>query len=552
VGGFVISESKVSDLVPIENASMENRTVIQWDKTDLESMRLLKVDVLALGMLTTLRKTLEYIHSYDASIQSLADIPREDPVTYDMLCKADTVGLFQVESRAQMAMLPRLQPRAFYDLVIQIAIVRPGPIQGDMVHPLLRRRTGQEAITYESEDIKSVLQPTMGVPIFQEQVMRLSIVAAGFTPGEADQLRRAMAAWGKNNKLLLFEEKFINGLLKNGYKLEFAKKLFEQIKGFGGYGFPESHSASFALLCYASAWLKCHHAAAFYCALLNSQPLGFYSPAQLIEDAKRHRITIFPLDINYSFYDYNLEKDIDNNWGIRIGFREVKSLNKYQAASIANWRGHQLFTSLEDIARRTQLSATDLQCLASADAFYSLVGNRHLSRWQAAAIEENKPLFDKVKSLPDDLFTEAPGIEKDVITDYQNLGFSLRQHPMQLLRQEYPFNRCSKCSDLSYLSHKGFVRIAGLVTCHQRPGTAKGTMFLTIEDETGNINVIVWKRTQDNFRKPLLTAKLLVIKGTLEIANEYVSEPVIHVVAGHLEDYSHRLDELDIKSRDFR
>lgn len=552
VGGFVISETKVSDLVPIENASMENRTVIQWDKTDLESMRLLKVDVLGLGMLTTLRKTLEYIHNYNPAIQSLADIPREDPLTYDMLCKADTIGLFQVESRAQIAMLPRLQPRCFYDLVIQIAIVRPGPIQGDMVHPLLRRRTGQEEIAYASEAIKSVLEPTMGVPIFQEQVMRLSIVAAGFTASEADQLRRAMAAWGKNNKLLLFEEKFINGLLRNGYALDFAQRLFEQIKGFGGYGFPESHSASFALLCYASAWLKRHHPAAFYCALLNSQPLGFYSPAQLIQDAKRHHIDIFPVDINYSFYDYNLEKNHKDQWGIRMGFREVRSLNKNHAESIAAWRGDKLFTSLEDVTRRTKLSAIDLQCLASADVFHNLVGNRHLSRWQAAGIELTKPLLETTPTQADDLFTKAPTTEKNIITDYQTLGYSLRQHPMELLRNESPFNRCMKCCDLIQLPNKGFVRIAGLVTCHQRPGTANGTMFLTIEDETGNINVIVWKSTQDNFRKELLTAKLLVIKGTLEIANEYVTEPVIHVVAGHLEDYSERFYELDVKSRDFR
>nr|WP_324258868.1 error-prone DNA polymerase [Cellvibrio fontiphilus] len=553
VGGFVIAQSKLSDLVPVENASMPDRTLIQWDKEDLESMCLLKVDVLALGMLTALRKMLDYIHRYNPAIRSLADIPREDPATYDMLCRGDSLGVFQIESRAQMAMLPRLQPRCFYDLVIEIAIVRPGPIQGDMVHPFLRRRSGEEVATYPSEAIKAVLEPTLGVPIFQEQVMRLSMVAAGFSGGEADQLRRAMTSWGKNSKLLLFEQKFIQGLLNNGYSAEFAHRLFAQVKGFGGYGFPESHSASFALLCYASSWLKCHHPAAFYCALLNSQPMGFYSPSQLIQDARRHHVHVMPVDINKSLYENSLEMDSRKEWGIRLGFCEVKSLNESSAKQIEHWRGHEKFTSLEDLSRRTALTANDLQILASADVLRPISGNRHESRWRAAAIQPYSALLDSnQQGRADDLFTAAPTQAKDVLDDYRTLGLTLRQHPMALLRSQPPFNKCTPYSQLVNLRHKGFVRVAGLVTGHQRPGTANGTLFLTLEDETGNINVIVWKGTQETYRKILLTSKLLLIKGTVEIATEYVATPVVHVIAGQLHDYTYALQGLAVKARSFK
>ncbi|RZA09541.1 MAG: DNA polymerase III subunit alpha, partial [Moraxellaceae bacterium] len=533
VGGFVIAQDKISDLVPIENASMPDRTLIQWDKEDLESMRLLKVDVLALGMLTVLRKSLEYINSYDKKIKSLCDIPREDKETYQMLCEGDSVGTFQVESRAQMAMLPRLQPRCFYDLVIQIAIVRPGPIQGGMVHPYLRRRKELEEIKYPSDAIKGILKSTLGIPIFQEQVIRIAMVAAGFTGGEADRLRRAMASWGKNSTLMDFEDKFINGMLAGGYELDFANRLFEQVKGFGGYGFPESHSASFALLCYASSWIKCHHPAAFYCALLNSQPMGFYSPSQLIQDARRHHINILPVDINRSYYEHTLEKentnDNSNNYlGIRLGFCEVKSLDNNKAQTIEKWRGKNPFISLQDLAKRSTLTASDLQCLASADVLRSLSGNRHQSRWEAAAIEPFAMLFSDAESVQqDDLLTPAPAVEEDVINDYETLGLTLRAHPMELLRDQKPFNRCTKQSELKNLHHAGFVRIAGLVTGRQRPGTASGAMFLTIEDETGNINVIVWKGTQETFRQVLLTSKLLLIKGTVEINNDNTAHPVI-------------------------
>ena len=556
VGGFVISQDKVSDLVPIENAAIPDRTLIQWDKQDLESMRLLKVDVLALGMLTMLRKSLDYISSYDSTIKSIADIPREDPATYEMLCQGDSVGTFQVESRAQMAMLPRLQPRCFYDLVVQIAIVRPGPIQGGMVHPYLKRRSNPEEITYESPAIEKVLKSTFGVPIFQEQVIRLSMVVAGFSGGEADQLRRAMASWGKDSTLMLFEEKFINGMLAGGYTLEFAKRLFEQVKGFGGYGFPESHSASFALLCYTSSWIKCHHPAAFYCALLNSLPMGFYSASQLIQDAKRHHIKILPIDINCSYYEHTLEKSkhnhSKNNLAIRLGFCLVHSLDKHKAQTIEIWRDNTSFTSLENLARRSSLTAIDLQYLASADALRSLTGNRHEARWQAAAIEPFSSLLEKTETpAQDDLLTPPPSIKQDVLNDYITTGLSLRPHPMALLRNEKPFNRCTKNSDLKNLHHGGFVRVAGIVTGRQRPGTANGAMFITLEDETGNMNVIVWKGTQQTFRNVLLTSQLLLIKGTVEVNNDNVAQPVVHIIAGQLHDYSERLEDLSLKSRDF-
>lgn len=551
VGGFVISEGRLSDLVPLENASMPDRTIIQWDKEDLEAMRLLKVDVLALGMLSALRRALDYITAYDSSIRSIQDIPPEDKATYQMLSRGDSVGVFQVESRAQMAMLPRMKPKCFYDLVIQIAIVRPGPIQGDMVHPYLRRRAGKEAITYPTAAVKDVLKHTLGIPIFQEQVMRLSMVAAGFSGGKADQLRRAMANWGKNSKLLLFEKDFKDGLLNNGYTHDFADRLFEQIKGFGGYGFPESHSASFAILCYFSSWIKCHHPAAFYCALLNSQPMGFYSPSQLIQDAQKHEITIFPVDINQSRYEYTLEKDQYGKLGIRLGFIAVGSLNTEKAQAIEIFRGQQPFISLHDIIKRTNLNDTDLESLASADAFLNIAGDRYRARWQASALMPHLSLLSDSEKDYDDLLMNGPTLEENVMDDYASMGLTLRTHPMEILRKEYPFNRCKRHADLIDLPHKGFVRIAGIVTGRQRPGTATGVLFVSLEDETGTSNVVVWSTTQEIFKKELLTGKLLIIKGTVDILNDDVGAPIIHVLAGHIEDVTERLESLTLKSRDF-
>lgn len=551
VGGFVISENRISDLVPLENASMPDRTIIQWDKEDLESMRLLKVDVLALGMLSALRRALELIQSYCPVIRSLQDIPKEDSATYDMLCRGDSVGVFQIESRAQMAMLPRLKPRCFYDLVIEIAIVRPGPIQGDMVHPYLRRRAGKEAITYPSNEIRDVLTPTLGVPIFQEQVMRLSMVAAGFTGDEADELRRAITNWGKNSKLLTFEGKFKNGLLANGYTQTFADQLFEQVKGFGGYGFPESHSASFAILCYVSSWIKRHHPAAFYCALLNSQPMGFYSPSQLIQDARRHGITVKPVNINRSVSENALELDENGQQGIRLGFIAVRSLSMGAAQCIEASRGKVPYISIKDLARRTGLADTVLECLASADAFREISGNRFQARWQAAAITARSELLDVAEREEEALLMSAPTLEDNVMDDYATIGLTLRQHPMQILRNETPFDRCSRFADLIHLSHKGFVRIAGIVTGKQRPGSANGVMFISLEDETGTSNVVVHTSLQERFRTEILTGKLLVIKGSIEILAEDVGAPIIHVVAGHVQNMTARLNNLALKSRDF-
>ena len=550
-GGFVFSETKISDLVPVENASMPDRTVIQWDKDDLESMRLLKVDVLSLGMLSALRRSLEMIATYDPDIRSMQDIPREDPATYEMLCRGDSVGVFQIESRAQMAMLPRLQPRCFYDLVIEIAIVRPGPIQGDMVHPYLRRRAGEEAITYPSEAIKDVLTPTLGVPIFQEQVMRLSMVAAGFTGGEADELRRAITNWGKNSKLLLFEDKFKNGLLANGYTQAFADNLFEQVKGFGGYGFPESHSASFAILCYVSSWIKCHHPAAFYCSLLNSQPMGFYSPSQLIQDARRHGVVVKPVNINRSFYENRLELDEQGKQGVRLGFISVRSLNAAEAQLIEVVRNDRLFTSLQDFSRRTQLQGSAIERLASADAFREIVGDRYQARWQVSALMPHSNLLEEGEKTVDDLLMAGPTLEKNVMEDYASIGLTLRKHPMAILRAEFPFNKCKRFADLGHLTHKGFVRIAGIVTGKQRPGTASGVLFMSLEDETGTSNVVIWNATQKRFKTQILTGKLLIIKGTVEILTQGVTVPVIHVIAGHIEDVTPRLQSLALKSRDF-
>jgi len=550
-GGFLISESKISDLVPLENASMAERTIIQWDKNDLETMRLLKVDVLALGMLSALRRSLDFIASYDPIIRSLQDIPREDPETYDMLCRNDSVGVFQIESRAQMTMLPRLQPRCFYDLVIEIAIVRPGPIQGGMVHPYLRRRSGIEPVTYEKEEIREVLESTLGVPIFQEQVMRLSMVAAGFTGGEADELRRAITNWGKNSKLNFFETKFKNGLLGNGYSEDFAYRLFEQIKGFGQYGFPESHSASFAILCYLSSWIKCHHPAAFYCALLNSLPMGFYSISQLIQDARRHCISIFPVNINRSNYENSLELNEKGNRGIRLGFSTVKSLKISEATSIEIVRGNTPFESLKDFSRRTAMSAANIESLASADAFREIEGNRFQSRWGASALMPHSELLEIGEGKEDALLMSGPSLEENVMEDYSSIGLTLRAHPMQILRSEFPFKKCTRYADLTSLCEGQFVRIAGIVTGKQRPGTASGVMFMSLEDETGTSNVVIWKATQETFRKEILTGRLLIIKGTINILTENVSVPIVHVLAGHIQDVTDRLDNFTLKSRDF-
>lgn len=552
VGGFIITRSPVSTLVPVENAAMPDRTIIQWGKTDIEALGLLKVDVLALGMLTAIRKTLDLINGYIRKPVQVSDIPDEDPKTYDMLCRGDSVGVFQVESRAQMAMLPRLQPRTYYDLVIQIAIIRPGPIQGDMVHPYLRRRHGEEEVDYFSEELRPILKRTLGIPIFQEQVIKISMVAAGFTGGEADALRRAMASWGRNGHMQPFKEKLINGMLARGYDREFAERLFRQIQGFGEYGFPESHSASFALLAYKSAWLKCHYPAAFYCGLLNSLPMGFYSASQLIQDARRHEVRVLPVDVLHSDWDHGLEHDNHNPQleprpAIRLGLRIVKGFNIRAAQRLVKARQERPFASGQDLRLRAALNQKELSALVAADALRSISGHRHQAYWNTLSVAPPSPLLGLSEQEDQHhLQLPAPGAAATTLMDYQSTGLTLNQHPLALLRNTKPFSQCRRAIDLYQLSSNRFVRIAGLVTGRQRPGTASGVIFMTVEDETGNINVVIWPDLQRRFRKAVLTAPLVMIKGVVEKKGE-----VIHVIAGEIIDLSQYLPSLELKSRDF-
>ncbi len=557
VGGFVITRSPISTLVPVENASMPERTIIQWDKEDIAALGLLKVDVLALGMLSAIRKSFALIEEHHDTPISMAAIPPEDPKTYNMLCQADSVGVFQVESRAQMAMLPRLKPRTFYDLVVEVAIVRPGPIQGDMVHPYLKRRQGIEPVSYPNEDVKSVLERTLGVPIFQEQVIKLAMVAAGFSGGEADQLRRAMASWGHNGNLVAFRDKLIKGMLERGHGKDFAERLFRQMQGFGEYGFPESHAASFALLVYVSAWLKCHYPAAFYCGLLNSQPMGFYSPSQLVQDARRHHIEVRPVDVDHSFWDHSLENTAqpgtlgESQPALRLGLRLVGKLSHQGGERLLAAREQATFTNIQDLAQRAALNRGDMEALISANALPRLSKNRHQGHWQQQAMQDYRPLLSPLENssssaLDDDISLAPPRDIEDMLADYDSTGLSIELHPLALLRRQLPFKQCKRALDLADLNHGRFVRIAGLVSGRQRPGTASGVVFLTLEDETGNINVVVWKDVQQRFRQALLAAKLLLVKGVLECQHG-----VIHVIAGELQDHTHTMHDLNSASRDF-
>ncbi len=546
VGGFLITKSPVSTLVPTENASMEDRTIIQWDKYDVEALGLLKVDVLALGMLSAIRKTFALIAQHEQKNLSMSEIPAGDKETYDMLCVGDSVGVFQVESRAQMSMLPRLRPRCYYDLVIQVAIVRPGPIQGDMVHPYLRRRNGEEAVDYMDATLEPILKRTLGIPIFQEQVIQIAMLAAGFTGGEADELRRAMASWGKNGNLSHFEDKLIQGMLARGYTLEFAQRIFQQMKGFGSYGFPESHSASFAWLAYVSAWLKCHHPAAFYCGLLNSLPMGFYSASQLIQDARRHHIAFQPVDVTHSEWDHRLELNTNGVLGICLGLRQVKGLNAEAGKRIVEARQRQPFRSARDLVIAAQLTQQDVNCLARADALRRLAGHRFRAQWEITTLPSSGGLIEACDAHLADPGLPEPTETQDISLDYQSTHLSLRRHPMSLLREHPAFRRCSCMEVLPNKRHGQFVSVAGLVTGRQRPGSASGVVFLTLEDETGNGNIIVWKQLQQRAYKTLIRAQLLLVKGVVEI-----SHGVAHVIAGELIDRSEDLGALRVSSRDF-
>ena len=549
VGGFVISNGPLSDLVPIENAAMPDRTVIQWEKIDLEDLGLLKVDILGLGMLTAIRRSFELIREFGGQELTLATVPAEDPRVYDMICKGETMGVFQIESRAQMAMLPRLRPRCYYDLVIEVAIIRPGPIQGDMVHPYLRRRNGEEAVDYPSEEVKDVLQRTLGVPIFQEQVMQLAVVAAGFTPGEADRLRRAMAAWKRRGGLGPFKDKLITGMRERGYEEEFARQIFRQIEGFGEYGFPESHSASFALLVYVSSWLKCHEPAAFTAALLNSQPMGFYSASQLIQDVRRNDVEVRAVDVNQSHWDCTLEVRDDGKAALRLGLRIIKGLaddagRRIVDARPANDTG---YSSIRQLLERAALGRRELGTLASAGALKALEGHRHRARWAVAGIEKPTPLFasmDRYEAVP---LLRKPTEGQNIVADYQSLGLTLERHPMHLLRARLDRYRYLQAERLPDLMTGSNVCVAGLVITKQRPGTASGVTFVTLEDETGHINLIIWKQVAEQHRAALLNARLMGIRGELQIEGE-----VIHVIARQLIDHTEMLGNLVVTSRDFR
>jgi error-prone DNA polymerase len=622
VGGFVISKGPLSRLVPIENAAMEERTVIQWDKDDLEALGLLKVDCLALGMLTAIRKAFDLINGYRETGPTpvvplgLHNIPPEDPEVYAMIQRGETTGVFQIESRAQMSMLPRLKPACFYDLVIEVAIVRPGPIQGDMVHPYLRRRQGLEEVEYPSEAVKGVLGRTLGVPIFQEQVIKVAQVAAGFTPGEADRLRRSIAAWRRRGTLEKFEQRLIEGMVERGYEEEFARRIYNQILGFGEYGFPESHAASFALLVYVSAWLKHHEPAAFFAAILNSLPMGFYAPAQLVAEARRQGVEVRPVDVRYSAWECTLENRVEGRGtrakdlgprvredpAMRLGLNRIKGFSQGGAERLVVARGERPFESVDDLARRAGLNKKDLRALAAANALAGLAGNRHQAGWRVMGVEEPLPL-EKSGYDPDFSGTrgEGRGSRKDtpssspwkgegvfrppsqggqqrgevlgpspsalspgtgsrgvtpmlpvptegegIVADYASVGLTLQRHPLALLRQHLQRRGVVQAQRVQEWPDRERVHTAGIVINRQRPASANSVTFVTLEDESGQVNLVVWKGLAERRRRILLTAQLLGVVG--EVQRE---ETVVHVVAKELLDYSHLLGELVTKSRDF-
>jgi error-prone DNA polymerase len=600
-GGFVIARDDLSQLVPVENAAMEGRSVIQWDKDDLDALGLIKVDILALGMLSALRRALTLVAFKQGMVAPpplpplppplpgaqpsacalpafrLQDIPPGDAATYAMLSRGDSVGVFQVESRAQMSMLPRLKPQTFYDLVIEVAIVRPGPIQGGMVHPYLRRRNGEEPVTYPSGEVRQALQRTLGVPIFQEQVMQLAILAADFTPGEADQLRRAMAAWKRKGGLGPFHERLVGRMVAKGYSQDYAEAIFRQIEGFGEYGFPESHAASFALLVYASAWIKCHHPDAFLAALLNSQPMGFYAPAQLVRDAQAHGVQVLPVDVHCSVWETALERGLEQGLGqalaqgegvriedvpaapgllpVRLGLSRLLGLPEAAARRIEQARGGRpgepgfhAFDSPEDLARRAGLDARELQLLAQGDALAGITGHRHQAAWAVAGVDTRATvLLQDTRTHEAQATLDTPELRLDTLADYRATGLSLKAHPVGLLRPTLRSFKVQPAAVLRGYPHGRLARASGLVTHRQRPETAKGVVFVTLEDETGHVNVIVWPAVAQAQRRPLLASRLLTVYGVWQCEGE-----VRHLVARRLEDHTALLAGLATRSRDFR
>ena len=542
-GGFVITQDKLSDLCPILNARMEDRTNIEWNKDDIEALGFLKVDVLALGMLTCIRKAFDLAKKHYEQDMTLANIPQDDPKVYEMISHADTIGVFQIESRAQMTMLPRLRPKCFYDLVIEVAIVRPGPIQGDMVHPYLRRRNGEEPVEYPSKELEDILGRTLGVPLFQEQAMEIAIVAAGFTPSEADELRRSMATFKAKGLVSQFEKKLVNGMTAKGYTEEFAKRVFRQLEGFGSYGFPESHAASFALLVYVSSWIKYHYPDVFAAALLNSMPMGFYQPAQIVIDARKHGVEFMPVDINHSYWDNTLEEKTGRYYTIRLGFRQVKGLKAEDMETLVNARtaGYKSIVALMDIG----ISQSTLEILADADAFRSIGLDRRQALWEVSA------LYDRPVALfegqPSESTTETqislPFMTEGehVVQDYASTALSIKAHPISFIREKLQLLHILSSKELKDVKDGTLIKVAGLVLVRQRPGTAAGICFITIEDETGFSNLVVFQKLFETYRKEILGAKLLMVEGRLQREGE-----VTHVIAKRCFDLSKLLGELTV------
>jgi len=546
-GGFVITRGKLTDLCPILNARMEKRTCIEWNKDDIDALGFLKIDVLALGMLTCIRKAFDLAKEHYGLDLTLANIPQDDTAVYEMICHADTIGVFQIESRAQQSMLPRLKPKTFYDLVIEVAIVRPGPIQGDMVHPYLRRRNGEEPVEYPSKEVEEILQKTLGVPLFQEQAMKIAIVAAGFTPAEADELRRSMATFKAKGMVSGFHKKLINGMMNRGYTHEYALRVFKQLEGFGSYGFPESHAASFALLVYVSAWIKCYFPDVFACAILNSMPMGFYQPAQIVIDAQKHGVHVREVDINYSDWDNKLEEKAGKYCALRLGFRQVKGLREEDIQLLINGRikKYSFVNELRDIG----LSKTTLEKLADADAFRSIGLDRREALWEVSTHDRPVVLF-KGQPSPDakgeNVALPIMTMPEHVVQDYATLSLSVKAHPVSFLREKLKQLHIVAVNDLCFLKNGDTIKIAGLVLVRQRPGTAKGVVFITIEDETGTANLVVFENIIEKFRREILRSKLMMVEGKLQVEGE-----VIHVIAEKCYDLSKMLRQLSVVETTF-
>lgn len=543
-GGFVITEGKISDLCPVINARMKDRTNIEWNKDDIEALGFLKIDVLALGMLTCIRKAFDLARQHYNLDLTLANIPQDDPTVYEMISRADTIGVFQIESRAQQSMLPRLKPKCFYDLVIEVAIVRPGPIQGDMVHPYLRRRNGEEPVEYPSRELESILGRTLGVPLFQEQAMKIAIVAAGFTPTEADQLRRSMATFKAKGKVSYFEQKLITGTIRNGYTEEYAKRVFRQLEGFGSYGFPESHAVSFALLVYVSSWLKCYYPDVFGCAILNSMPMGFYQPAQLVIDAKDHEVIVKSVDVNYSYWDNSLEEQSGKYKVLRLGFRQVRGLREDDMKQLIAVRSKR-FSSLHEL-REAGITTAVLERLANADAFRSLGQDRRNALWDVSIQDHQfKALFSDQVTTEDKADLPEMSLSEHVVHDYGSLGLSVKAHPVSFIRKDLDTFNILSAEQLNAANDGDMVKVAGLILVRQRPGTASGICFITLEDETGTMNLVVFAKLFDEYRKEIVQSRLLMVEGKLQKEGS-----VIHVIVRRCFNFSRLLNKLATSDKD--